>query len=133
MNWFAALLTRANGNGALSALLGGAKVYPEEAPQGVVLPYVILTDVTESRPQNLTGFDLEVGRVQVDVWTTSYATKNTIMDAVLTAVLPGGQFGAHRFCRAMIELGPRDIPRGPSDPQGIFRKSADLIIHHSPA
>jgi hypothetical protein len=52
------------------------------------------------------------------------------MEAVLTALVPGGTFNGNTFQRADIDLGPRDIPERDGDTI-IFRKSADLIIHHS--
>src|SRR6185369_1793080 len=87
MDWFAALVARANGNGALTTLLGGQKVYAEQAPQGVARPYVTLLDVTELRPQTLNAWDLETARVQIDVWADSYKTKNAVMEAILTALV----------------------------------------------
>lgn len=134
MDWFAALVTRANGNGTLTTLLGGQKVYPENAPQSgttpVRRPYITLLDLTAGRPQHLNGYDLEPSRVQVDVWAETYKQKNAIMEAFLSAVVPGGTFNGHNFQRADIELGPRDIPERDGETI-IYRKSADLIIHHS--
>lgn len=131
MDWFAALLTRANGNGALTTLLGGQKVFPEDAPQGTARPYVTLLDVTEFRPQLLNGWDLEASRVQADVWANDYKQKNAIMEAFLAAVVPGGTFHGHKFSQADIVLGPRDVG-GERDGQiPIRRKHADLIIHHT--
>lgn len=133
MDWFAALLTRANGAAALTTLLGGQKVYPEEAPQGVVRPFITLLDVTQLRPQTLKGWDLEAGRVQIDVWTDKYSDKNTIMEAALAALVPGGTFSGHRFQRAEIALGPRDMAGERDGTTAVKRKSADLIIHHTTA
>jgi hypothetical protein len=132
MDWFAALLTRANGAAGVTAAIGAAnKVYPENAPQPTLRPYVTILDVTQLRPQTLTDWDLEAGRVQIDVWANSYKSKNAIMEAVLTALVPGGTSNGHKFSRADVALGPRDIPERDGDTI-IYRKSADLIIHHTP-
>lgn len=131
MDWFAALLTRANGNGALTTLLGGQKVYPEEAPQNTARPYVTLLDVTQLRPQTLKDWDLEAARVQIDVWADKYSTKNAIMEAVLAVLVPGGTASGHRFQRADVALGPRDIAGERDGTTPIYRKTADLIIHHT--
>lgn len=131
MDWFAAVVTRANANGTLTSLLGGPKIYAENAPQGAARPYVTLLDVTELRPQTLTGYDLEPARVQVDVWADTYKQKNAIMEAVLNAIVPGGPFSSHNFQRADIDLGPRDVAGERDGDTPIYRKTADLIIHHA--
>lgn len=130
MDWQAAMRARLTGNGALTTLLGGQKIYWENAPQGVARPYVTLLDVTETRPQILNGYDLEAARVQVDVWTDKYADKQAIMEAVLTAVVPGGTSNSHIFQRAMIDLGPRDVAGERDGDTIVYRKTADLIVHH---
>lgn len=133
MDWFAAVVTRANGAAGITALLGVNKVYSEQAPQGTARPYVTLLDVTQLRPQLLKSWDLEAGRVQIDVWANSYSSKNSIMEAVLTALVPGGTFSGHIFQRADIAMGPRDIAGERDGTTPVFRKTADLIIHHKPA
>jgi hypothetical protein len=133
VDWFAAVVTRANGNAPLTVLLGANKVYSEQAPQGAARPYVTLLDVTQLRPQTLKGWDLEAARVQIDVWANSYSSKNAIMEAVLTALVPGGTFSGHKFQRADVALGPRDIAGERDGTTPVYRKTADLIIHHKPA
>lgn len=125
MDWQGALLARARA--------GEAKTYWEDAPQGTARPYVTLLDVTERRPQLLTGYDLEAARVQVDVWTDTYTQKQTIMEAVLAAIVPGGTGNGHVFQRADIVLGPRDVGGERDGSTPIRRKSADLIIYHRPS
>lgn len=124
MDWQAALLVRARA--------GEAKTYWENAPQGTARPYVTLLDVTQMRGQTLNAWDLEAARVQIDVWANTYASKQTIMEAVLAAIVPGITANGHRFQRADVALGPRDLPERDGDTI-IYRKSADLIIHHSPS
>ena len=131
MDWQAALRARAIGNGALTTLLGGQKIYWENAPQGTARPYVTLLDVTELRPQILSGYDLEQARVQIDVWTDKYADKQAIMEAVLTALIPANTSNGNTFQRAMIDLGPRDVAGERDGDTIIYRKTADLIIAHA--
>lgn len=134
MDWFGALLTRANGAAGVTSAIGAAnKVFPEEAPQGTARPYVTLLDVTETRPQILNGWDLEAARVQIDVWANTYTQKNAIMEALLTAVVPGGTFSGHVFQRADIAMGPRDVSGERDGTTPVRRKTADLVIHHKPA
>lgn len=123
MDWQSALLIRAR--------VGQAKTYWETAPQGTVRPYVTLLDVTQLRPQTLKGWDLEAAHVQIDVWANTYPEKQTIMEAVLAALVPGGTFSSHKFQRADIALGPRDVAGERDGTTPVFRKSADLIIHHT--
>lgn len=133
MDWFAALLARANGAAGVTAAIGAAnKVFPENAPQGTARPYVTILDLTAGRPQHLTGFDLEPSRVQIDVWANSYKSKNAIMEAVLAVLVPGETSNGHKFSRADVALGPRDLPERDGDTI-IYRKSTDLIIHHTTA
>ena len=134
MDWFAALVTRANGAAGITSAIGAAnKVFPEEAPQGTARPYVTLLDVTENRPQILNGWDLEAARVQIDVWANTYTQKNAIMEAVLTVLVPGGTFSGHIFQRADVAMGPRDIAGERDGTTPVRRKTADLLIHHKPA
>lgn len=134
MDWFAALVTRANAAAGITAAIGAAsKVFPEEAPQTATRPFVTMLDVTELRPQHLKGYDLESSRVQIDVWTDSYTSKNAIMEAVIAALVPPATSNGHYFSRAMIALGPRDVSGERDGTAPVRRKSADLIFHHKPA
>lgn len=130
MDWQGAMLARLRAAGAVTALIA-AKSYWEEAPQGTELPYVTLLDVSETRGQLLTGWDLPFARVQIDVWALSYASKNAIMEAVLAALVPGGTSNGRTFQRADIALGPRDIGGEREGSMTIYRKSADLVVAYT--
>jgi hypothetical protein len=130
MDWQAALLARVRGAAGVTALIS-TRSYWENAPQGTALPYVTLLDVTQLRPQTLTDWDLEAARVQIDVWALTYASKQAIMEAVLAALVPGNASNGHTFQRADIALGPRDIAGERDGETIIYRKTADLIIHHT--
>jgi hypothetical protein len=132
VDWQAALLARIRADSDVTALVA-AKSYWEQPPQNTPLPYVTLLDVTSSRPQTLKGFDLEASRVQIDVWAGKYADKQAIMEAVLAALVPSKVRAGHRFQRAEIALGPRDVAGERDGTNPIFRKSADLIFHHTTA
>lgn len=125
MDWQSALLVRAR--------TGQAKTYWEQAPQGTTRPYVTLLDVTDMRPQTLDGWDLEAARVQIDVWADKFTDKQTIMEAVLAVLVPGATANGHSFQRAAVALGPRDIAGERDGTAPVFRKTADLIIHHKTA
>ena len=130
MTWHGALLARLRAAAGVTSLIG-AKSYWEQAPQGTARPYVTLLDVTQLRGQTLKGWDLEAARVQIDVWADDYLEKNAIMDAVIAALVPGGTFNGHKFQRADVDLGPRDIAGERDGSTPVFRKTADLIIHHT--
>lgn len=131
MTWQGALLARLRANGTVTGLIG-AKSYWEQVPQNTARPYVTLLDVTSLRSQTLNDWDLEAGRIQIDVWTDKYTDKNTIMDAVIDALVPGHTTNGHKFQRAEVALGPRDIAGERDGTTPVFRKTADLIIHHTP-
>lgn len=123
MDWQGALLVRARA--------GLAKTYWASAPQGAARPYATLLDVTQLRPQTLKGWDLEAARVQIDSWGNTYAEAQASMEALLAALVPGGTSNGHTFQRADVALGPRDIGGERDGTNPIFRKRADLIIHHT--
>lgn len=136
MDWQGALLSKLRANAGVTALIG-TKSYWEQAPQSgsipITRPYVTLLDVTQLRPQILKGWDLEAARVQIDVWADTYTSKNNVMEAVLTALVPGHTTQSHTFQRADVALGPRDISGERDGTTPVFRKTVDLIIHHDPA
>lgn len=132
MDWQGALRARLTAAAPVTALVG-QKIYWEQAPQGTVRPYLTMLDVTQLLPQHLKGFDLEFARVQVDVWANTYASKQAIMQAVIDALVPSNASNGHIFQRAMVDLGPRDVAGERDGDTPIFRKSADLLIHHSTA
>lgn len=129
MDWQAALLARLRGAAGVTALVS-AKTYWENAPQNISRPYVTLLDMTAGRPQHFDGWDLEPSRVQVDVWANSYSSKQAIMEAVLAALVPANTSNGHTFQRAIVDGGPRDLPERDGETI-IYRKTADLIIHHT--
>lgn len=130
MDWQAALLSKLRSVSAVTALIS-TKSFWEQAPQGTARPYVTLLDVTQLRPQTLKGWDLEASRVQIDVWADTYSSKQAIMEAVLTALVPGHTTQSHTFQRADVAMGPRDIAGETDGTTPVFRKTADLMIHHT--
>lgn len=125
MDWQAAFRAR--------AAAAFAQTYWANAPQPTAYPYATLLDVTEMRPQHLTGWDLEFARVQIDVWGRTYADVQTKMEALLAALVPGATSNGHVFQRADIALGPRDVSGERDGTSIIYRKSADIIVAHTPS
>lgn len=133
MDWFAAFVARANAASTVTTLLGGTKVYPEDAPQDASRPYVTMLGIDDVRPDNINSTGLPFARVQIDVWTDTYGQKNAIMDALIAALQPGGTFNGHTFQRAEIALGPRDIGGEREGERKVYRKQADLVFAHTAA
>jgi len=131
MDWQAAFRARAIAASGVTTPLGGQKVYWALVPQGVSRPYVILTDVTELLPQTLDTWDLAFARIQIDVWGDTYAVVQTVMAALITALVPANTGNGHTFQRADVALGPRDVSGETDGTQPIFRKTVDLIIAHA--
>lgn len=134
MDWQAALRARAIASPALTGLLaaykGAPTVFWGERPQGSALAAVTLLDLTAEVTQHLKGVEgLQAARVQADVWAESYAAMQRITEALIDALLPPHSGNGVKFTRAMIELGPRDLPERDGE-KTIFRKSMDLIVHH---
>lgn len=124
MDWRAALKARADG-------LAGGRVYWGERPQATTMPAILLTAVSDDRPQHLKDFDLAPGRVQVDSFAASAKEAWTLTEAALSALVPGGVFNGHNFSRADVALGPRDLAERVGNTT-VFRVSMDLLFHHAP-
>lgn len=123
MYWRDALRARAVG-------LAGGRVYWGERPQSGPLPAIVLTAVSDDRPQHLKGFDLAPGRVQIDCYAASQEVVWDLAEAVLAALVPGGNFNGHNFSRADVALGPRDMTERVGNIT-VFRVSMDLVFHHA--
>lgn len=120
----------------LSRLLGatgaGQRVSWVDRPQLSSLPAITLQTINEGRAQRLSGFEeLQESTVQLDVWGDSYGAVQAASDAAIAAVVPAVTAGGTAFARTFISrLG--DFAE-PTDTKTIFRKSMDLVLHHSPA
>lgn len=94
------------------------------------MPALVLTAVSDDRPQHLKGFSLSPGRVQVDTYAATPKEAWDLAEAALAALVPGGNFNGHAFSRADISIGPRDLPERVANTT-IFRVSMDLTFHHA--
>lgn len=125
MDWREALRTRAIG-------LADGRVYWTERPQGSALPALVLTAVADDRPQHLKGFDLAPGRVQFDAYAITPKRAWDLAEEAITELVDGETVNGHRFSRADISLGPRDMTERAGN-ETIFRVSMDLTFHHAPS
>jgi hypothetical protein len=124
MDWREALRSRATG-------LAGGRVYWDERPQTSALPGLVMTVVSDGRPQHLKGFeDLMPGRVQFDSYGKTPAEAWALMDAVIALLVPGGTANGHTFQRADVEIPPRSLTERVGSIT-VFRVSMDLTFHHA--
>lgn len=124
MDWLAALLNRVDS-------LAGGKVYWGERPQTTTLPALVLTMVSDDRPQHLKGFSLSEGRVQFDAYGRTHKEAWDLAEAAIAAAVPGGAHDGHNFSRADVSLGPRDLAERVGN-SIVFRVSMDLTFFHAP-
>ena len=123
MYWRDAFFARASG-------LAGGRVYWSERPQGSPLPALVLSAVSDDRPQTLKDWDLAPGRVQLDAYAATQEAAWSLAEAALTTLTPGATSGGHKFFRGDVALGLRDLSERIGNTT-IFRVSMDLIIHHA--
>jgi len=116
----------------LGATAAGSRVYWLSRPQASALPAITLQTISGGLEQNLKGFEeMQQSRVQLDVWATSYDQMIEVFNAAVAALAPPTVQGGTTFSRMMFDP-PRDLLER-TDTQEVFRKSVDLIVHHSTA
>lgn len=121
--WRAALYGRMTG-------LASGRVYRGFRPQNGTLPALVWAVVDDAMPQQLKGFDLAPARVQFDTYAATPEAASTLMDSVVTTMVPGGTFSGHDFQRAEVALGPRDLVELVAGTP-VYRQSMDLIFYHA--
>lgn len=113
-----------------AATSAGSSVYWDDRPQGAALPAVVLTVISDIRPQHLKGFDMNEARVQADVLALSFAGKKALKEAVIAALAPAQSGNGIQFMRATeISAVPRNER---TETQFIFRDAIDFLIRWKP-
>lgn len=116
-------------NGAAKAACAG-KVAWQQAQQKWALPFVVLTAVTDPRPQHLKGYDAgRVSRVQCDCIAESYVAAAEMAETVLAALALPATAGNTKFGRIKAE-GPVDRSEDVPGIGPVFRASMDLLVEH---
>lgn len=109
-----------------AATPAGSRIYWEDRPQGQPLPAVVLTVISDLRPQTLSDWDMLEARVQADVLATSFAGKKALKEAVIAALTPAHLGNGIQFMRATeINAVPRNER---TETQYIFRDAIDFLI-----
>lgn len=137
MTWEAALRRRLLADGALSALVAD-RVFWRLRQQGSALPAVVLTLISDPRPQTLKGFQGNRGSlVQFDCWAdggkdgeeNTRAEVAALREAVIAALAgPFAQDGV-QFSRSMFDP-VRDLGEA-TDTGFVHRDSFDATIWHN--
>lgn len=131
-----ALIARLRADAGVTAI-AGTRLHWQLRPQTEALPSVVLTAVSESRPQTLKKFeDMATARIQASCFASTYSGARILAEAVIAAVVgpavvtdTGGDDII--FWRADIE-GPRDL--GNDTETGFIHQAAvDLIIRYGKA
>lgn len=109
-----------------AATPAGSRVYWDDRPQNSALPAVLLTVISDLRPQTLKDFDMLEARVQADVFATTFAAKKALKEAVIAALAPAAESNGIQFMRATdITAVPRNER---TETQFIFRDAIDFLI-----
>lgn len=134
MDWKGALKARLVAAAPVTALVGTspARVDWVERPQASALPAITLQTIDDARPRTYGNF--QEGRpstVQMDVWAASFAQKEALTEAAITALAGASTANGISFQPAYIDS-VRDLGER-VETQFIHRTSIDLIVWHSPA
>lgn len=109
--------------------LVGDKIYPEQAPQGAALPYLILTDISLIGDYNLAGASgIRQTRIQFDCYARLKSVSEDTKNQVLTLF-----DGRKQTLNSSTEVLSCVIENGQSsyDPkQGTYRHRVDLTFWH---
>lgn len=80
------LYTALSGDAGLSALVG-TRIYPVRVPQSPAYPLVSYMRVSNSHVNSLSGSSgLDNSRYQFDVYSDTYASANSVADAIIAAM-----------------------------------------------
>lgn len=109
-------------------LLSVAPVHWGMAPQGAARPFIVLTRISGVRTYSNDGQDaVAQSRVQADVYADSYGATKAVARRLVSAV-SGRRAGV---IRAVFIDNERDLPAADAEGDALFRKSVDLMVHHT--
>lgn len=116
----ASIFTALSGASGVSTIVG-SRVYPLVIPQGAALPAVTYTRISGPLEMSLSGgAGLESVRVQIDAWSTTYASAKSLAAAIRAAMLAATAF-------KVASVSDRDLFE---DETSVFRVSADFTVWH---
>ena len=121
------LYSHLSGDATLAGLVGD-RIYPDIAPQGVTVPFIVRRLIDESRESGM-GADLGIvhARHQFDVYASSHAQRRTVMDALRGALQRWASPTANPpVWDALIENRQELF----EDETALYRGILDVMIHH---
>lgn len=111
----------------------GVKVYDEQVPQGAPLPFIAITELSGTRPLDLSGAGLlKRSTMRVAAFATSAVDRDAIADAI-KAIAPGGlhafkgQMGDTNVSSIRVEPSSSEVSLSDGD-KLIKGKGLDLFI-----
>lgn len=119
----ARLYSLLGGSATVQALIGNpARLYPQRAPQGALLPRAVYTVVSEVPLPALSTADTGFARVrvQLDAYARTYADAVTLASTLMTALATGG---------AAFALQTFDFRDLYEDEAECSRRVCDAVLH----
>lgn len=108
-----------SGTPAITGVVG-TKIYPLQAPQPTGFPYIIYSRVSGGQVSGLDGYlNLENPRIQIDMYSTSYAQVKTVADVIHDAMNGATEFKS-------ILISDNDLFDDDFRDKGSFRVSMDF-------
>lgn len=116
------LETLLSGDAGIVAIVG-TRVYSDEAPQDLVLPYIVYQRISSGRQYSFSGYsNLENPRVQIDCYSSTKSGAVALCDAVVAAMRAATTFSTSG-----------DDPQAMPPENGTFRMSIDFFVWNQEA
>lgn len=137
MGWQAALRRRLLADGPVAALVGD-RIFWTKRPQGSTLPALVLSKISDPRPQTLKGFQSNRSAlVQFDSWSDggkdgeeqTRAEAEALTEAVVAALAGPFQQDGVQFGRTIFDPA-RDLGEA-TDTGFVHRDSFDATVWHN--
>ena len=87
------------------AAIAGTRINWGARPQGEAYPSIVLTLISDARPQNFkANIDSRFSVVQIDCYGATAAQATALREAVISAIVPPATVGGVIFDRAFIDM-----------------------------
>lgn len=123
----AVLYSHLSGDATLAGLVGD-RIYPDIAPQGVEVPFIVRSLIDEDRPSGM-GADIGIvhARHQFDVYAASHAQRRSVMDALRVALQRWAAPNGSPPVWDTLILNRQELFE---DETALYRGVLDVMIHH---
>ncbi|HXH52535.1 MAG TPA: DUF3168 domain-containing protein [Sphingomicrobium sp.] len=127
----AALRARLLGQAAITSIVK-KRIDWGDRPQGRPLPAITLELIDDPLAQHMSGIQaLQSSLVQIDVWADDYLEAKELMGLVLAELVPAAVQDQVNFGRAFVQR--RRATHEFTGADTVYRRSADIMVWHSPA